>query len=111
VSKKLRRHLTKIAVIREKYFEAKYTDRFTPNNVIGKLFPELTEEVSQKIEAPHLRITLERSDREVVPGSCVMSELPHIPFSDFQPTTQPTKSMSYMNFRVLWQSPRFCMLL
>ena len=34
-------------VIREKYFEAKYTDRFTPNNVIGKLFPELTEEVSQ----------------------------------------------------------------
>jgi hypothetical protein len=29
----------------------------------------------------------------------------------FQPTTQPTKSMSYMNFRVLWQSPRSCMLL
>ena len=28
-------------VIREKYFEAKYADRFTPNNVIGKLFPEL----------------------------------------------------------------------
>jgi len=24
---------------------------------------------------------------------------------------QPTKSMSYMNFRVLWQSPRSCMLL
>ena len=35
-------------VIREKYFEAKYTDRFTPNNVIGKLFPELTEEVSER---------------------------------------------------------------
>jgi hypothetical protein len=34
-----------------------------------------------------------------------------IPFSNFQPTTQPTKSMSYMNFRVLWQSPRSCMLL
>ena len=29
----------------------------------------------------------------------------------FQPTTQPTESMSYMNFRVLWQSPRSCMLL
>jgi hypothetical protein len=24
----------------------------------------------------------------------------------FQPTTQPTKSMSYMNSRVLWHSPR-----
>jgi AhpC/TSA family/Disulphide bond corrector protein DsbC len=58
-------------VIREKYFEAKYTDRFTPNNVIGKLFPELTEEVSQKLEAPHLRLTLEQSDRNVVPGSRV----------------------------------------
>jgi hypothetical protein len=30
-------------VIREKYFEAKYTDRFTANNVIGKLFPELAQ--------------------------------------------------------------------
>jgi hypothetical protein len=58
-------------VIREKYFEAKYTDRFTPNNVIGKLFPELTEEVSEKIEAPHLQLTLEQSDRDVVPGSRV----------------------------------------
>jgi hypothetical protein len=25
-----------------------------------------------------------------------------------QPTTQPTVSMSYMNFRVLWQSPPSC---
>jgi len=58
-------------VIREKYFEAKYTDRFTPNNVIGKLFPELTEEVNGKIEAPHLRLTLAQSDRDVVPGSRV----------------------------------------
>ena len=58
-------------VIREKYFEPKYTDRFTPNNVIGKLFPELTEEVSERIEAPHIRLTLEQSDRDVVPGSRV----------------------------------------
>ncbi len=58
-------------VIREKYFEAKYTDRFTPNNVIGKVFPELTEEVIQNIEAPHLRLTLAQSDRAVVPGSRV----------------------------------------
>jgi len=57
------------SVIREKYFEAKYTDRFTANNVIGKLFPELTQEVSQTAEAPHLRLTLSQSDRIVVPGS------------------------------------------
>jgi hypothetical protein len=58
-------------VIREKYFEAKYTNRFTPNNVIGKLFPELTEEVSQNVEAPHLRLTLGQSDHTVVSGSRV----------------------------------------
>jgi hypothetical protein len=58
-------------IIREKYFEAKYTDRFTANNVMGKLFPGLTEEVSQNIEAPHLRLTLSQSDRTVAPGSRV----------------------------------------
>ncbi len=58
-------------VIREKYFETKYVNRFTPNNVIGKLFPELTEEVSERVEAPHLGLTLEQSDREVAPGSRV----------------------------------------
>ena len=56
-------------IIREKYFEAKYTDRFTANNVIAKLFPELAEEVSQKIEAPHLSLELSQSDRAVAPGS------------------------------------------
>ncbi len=56
-------------VIREKYFELKYTNRFTANNVIGRLFPELTEGVCQNIEAPHLRLTLTQSDRAVAPGS------------------------------------------
>jgi len=56
-------------IIREKYFEAKYTNRFTANNVIGRLFPELTQEVSQTAEAPHLRLILSQSDRTVVPGS------------------------------------------
>ena len=68
-------------VIREKYFEAKYADRFTPNNVIGKLFPELTEEVSEIIEAPHLRLTLGQSDHVVAAGNRVTLiaeiELPH----------------------------------
>src|SRR6202007_3467776 len=43
----------------------------TQNTVIGKLFPELTEEVSQRVEAPHLQLTLEQSDHDVVPGSRV----------------------------------------
>jgi AhpC/TSA family protein/cytochrome c biogenesis DsbD-like protein len=58
-------------VIREKCFTAKYTDRLTANNLIAKLFPELSAEVSQNIEAPHLRITLAQSDRSVIPGGRV----------------------------------------
>ena len=48
-------------LVREKYFETKDTDRFTPNNVVSKLFPELSEEVSRDIDAPHLRLSLEQS--------------------------------------------------
>lgn len=55
--------------IREKYFETKYTDRYTANNLIGKLFPELGEGVGEKIDAPHLNVALRQSDRVVVPGS------------------------------------------
>jgi AhpC/TSA family/Disulphide bond corrector protein DsbC len=58
-------------VIRETYFTAKYTDRLTANNVIAKLFPELSAEVSQNIEAPHLQLTLAQSDRSVIPGGRV----------------------------------------
>ena len=61
--------IDKTGVIQEKYFEANYVDRFTPNNVIAKLFPELTEEVSEKIDALHLDLTLAQSDRTVIPGS------------------------------------------
>jgi hypothetical protein len=67
-------------IIREQYFEAKYTDRFTANSVLAKLFPELAEEVSQKVEAPHLGLELSQSDRTVAPGSrfnlAVQVELP-----------------------------------
>lgn len=56
-------------IIREQYFEAKYTDRFTANNVLAMLFPELAEEVSRKVEAPHLGLELSQSDRVVAPGS------------------------------------------
>ena len=56
-------------VIREQYFEAKYTDRLTANNVLAQLFPELAEGVSQSVAAPHLGLTLSQSDRAVAPGS------------------------------------------
>ncbi len=68
-------------IIREQYFEVKYTDRFTANNVLAKVFPELAEEVNQKVEASHLGLELGQSDRAVVPGShfnlAVQVELPH----------------------------------
>lgn len=56
-------------IIREQYFEARYTDRFTANNVLAKLFPDIAEGVNQKIAAPHLGLELTQSDRSVAPGS------------------------------------------
>lgn len=58
-------------VIREKFFETNYQNRFSANNVIGKLFPELGEEVSSNVPAPHLQLALEQSDRTGFPGSRV----------------------------------------
>jgi peroxiredoxin len=56
-------------IIKEKFFEAKYRERLSGNNVISKLFPELGEEVSSTVEAPHLQLAAEQSDRTGVPGS------------------------------------------
>ena len=58
-------------VIQEKYFETNYVNRFTGNNVIGKLFPELAEEVSRDVDAPHLKLTLGQSDAAVGLGNRV----------------------------------------
>ena len=55
-------------VIREKFFETKYRQRFSGNNVIGKLFPELGDEVTDKVDAPHLSLAVEQSDRATYPG-------------------------------------------
>ena len=55
-------------VIRETFFEAKYRDRLTGNNLIAKLFPELGDEVSDTVDAPHLQVAVEQSDRSGVPG-------------------------------------------
>jgi peroxiredoxin len=58
-------------MIREKFFEAKYRERLTGNTVLSKLFPELGEEVSDPVEAPHLQLSVGQSDRVAVPGNLV----------------------------------------
>ena len=58
-------------VIREKFFEAKYRERLTGNSIIAKLFPELGQEVTETVEAPHLQLALEQSDTTGVPGTRV----------------------------------------
>jgi hypothetical protein len=55
-------------VIREKFFEAKYRQRLSGNNVIGKLFPALGDEVTDNVAAPHLRLDVAQSDRTGFPG-------------------------------------------
>ena len=56
-------------MIREKFFEAKYRERLTGNSLIAKLFPELGQEVTDTIEAPHLQVALEQSDKVGFPGT------------------------------------------
>ena len=56
-------------VIREKFFDPKYRDRLTGNDLIARLFPELGQEVTGNLEAPHLQLALEQSDRSGVPGT------------------------------------------
>ena len=55
-------------VIREKFFEAKYRQRFTGNNIIGKLFPTLGDEVTDTVQLPHLSVAIQQSDRAGFPG-------------------------------------------
>jgi Disulphide bond corrector protein DsbC/AhpC/TSA family len=58
-------------IIREKFFEARYRERLTGNSIISKLFPELGQEVTETVEAPHLQLALEQSDRNGFPGTRV----------------------------------------
>lgn len=56
-------------IIREKFFEARYRERLSGNSLISKLFPELSHEVTDTIQAPHLHLALEQSDRVGIPGT------------------------------------------
>ncbi len=58
-------------VIKEKFFEAKYRERLTGNTLLSKLFPELGEEVTSTVEAPHLQLSVGQSDRVGVPGNLI----------------------------------------
>jgi len=58
-------------VIREKFFEAKYRERLTGNTLLSRMFPELGEEVTSTVEAPHLQLSLGQSDRVGVPGNLI----------------------------------------
>jgi hypothetical protein len=107
--------------IREKFFEAKYRERLSGNNVISKLFPELGEEVTGTVEAPHLKLAVQQSDRTGVPGSRITLtaevELPRdihvyapgtkgyksinlvidsLPGMDLRPATYPSAKVLYM---------------
>jgi hypothetical protein len=55
--------------VKEQFFEAEYRDRYTANNVIAKLFPELTEQVAHEVDAPHISLTLGQSDQVAAPGN------------------------------------------
>jgi hypothetical protein len=56
-------------IIKEKFFDPRYRERLTGNSILSKLFPELGQEVVGTIEAPHLKLSLEQSDRTGVPGT------------------------------------------
>jgi AhpC/TSA family/Disulphide bond corrector protein DsbC len=55
--------------IKEKFFEPKYRGRRSGNSVISNLFPELGSEVTDTVEAPHLQVKVEQSDRAGIPGT------------------------------------------
>jgi len=58
-------------IIRERFFDPRYRERLTGNSIISKLFPELGQEVTETLEAPHLQVALEQSDLTGVPGTRV----------------------------------------
>ncbi len=61
--------LTPSGVVREKFFESADQLRYTANNLVARLFPELTEEVERTVAAPHLQLSLAQSDAAAGPGS------------------------------------------
>jgi hypothetical protein len=61
--------IDRYGVIKEKFFGNIYYDRYTPNNVMAKLFPELIVTTGSAVAAPHLEFRTRQSDKEVVLGN------------------------------------------
>jgi AhpC/TSA family/Disulphide bond corrector protein DsbC len=57
--------------VKEEFFEAAYTDRFSANNLLGKIFPELIEGTGTEVATPYIHVSLRQSDRVAIPGSRV----------------------------------------
>jgi len=73
-------YVTPAGIIKEKYFGDKYYDRFTANNVLLKLFPELKEPARGEVSDEHIRVELTQSDQEAVIGSRVtLAARVHLP--------------------------------
>lgn len=56
-------------LIQEKFFETAYTDRYTANNLLLKLFPQLVEGTAIAVASPYIKLNLLQSDQVVIPGS------------------------------------------
>ena len=57
--------------VQETFFEEDYHTRFTGNNVLTKIFPELGGVAPKDVPAPHLQLKLSQSDDVVAPGNRV----------------------------------------
>jgi hypothetical protein len=62
-------YITPEGLIKEKFFETAYTDRYTANNLLMKLFPQLVEGTGRAVASPYIRLNLLQSDQVVIPGS------------------------------------------
>jgi len=57
--------------VQETYFEEDIRTRYTGNNVLTRIFPELQGSAPKDVAAPHLQLKLSQSDDVVAPGNRV----------------------------------------
>src|SRR5271155_4717698 len=57
--------------VQETFFEEDIRTRFTGNNVLTRIFPELSGVAPKDVPAPHLQLKLSQSDDVVAPGNRV----------------------------------------
>jgi hypothetical protein len=62
-------YVTPNGIIKEKFFEAAYTDRETGASLLLNLFPDLVEGNGREVAAPNIKLALFQSDEIVGPGS------------------------------------------